>query len=594
MNSPRGIPVFLLPFLAGASFGILFNAAWFPDLVAKPPRTGDSAGTSENRKSASERGGLKSDSINEGVLPQSCVPHSSEEVREAFDKIRTLRLQGGLRDLALANLLVAGMASRDPESMLKLLLEPESKLLWRSCIPTLLNVWIASDPVKALDVIRGIEMAPVREELEFRLLHALAEQEPQGAFEVLQHNGGTIPAVDAYNLTGLYFQTFLNWAVKDLDGALSRIGEISDPLKQSQALHGIATAYGRKDFQGALDWCSSSVLDESTRLEVLGDIFREGFRGDGLAAMQELKAYMEESGGKNGLILFQKNFQALIELDPKGASSLLMQQSAKSGFRPAVEEFMKSLARGNPNEAINIIGECIEDPVKRSLIGVESVKSIQTAYVFALVTADENKALDWLSNTKAHLDPELERRVMDKLMIDSPTKVASIYLERDLEKKDPTDLKEMIVRWANNDPAGASEWVGKHVAEQEWQSKIQSTLDVVSARTHPELYADCVIDRGDTVENRELAQTVADRLSAKSPAEAARWADRIEDPELFKTVVNTVSQEWLKQDSSEASKWIARLPVGATRDQAIKNLIESIKDSDPASAEEWRHTLEHQ
>jgi len=180
---------------------------------------------------------------------------------------------------------------------------------------------------------------------------------------------------------------------------------------------------------------------------------------------------------------------------------------------------------------------------------------------------------------------------MGKLMTDDPARVAAIYLKRALDKGNTDDLKEVVTGWSHTDSTKAAEWVAKHVDEPEMQSALLTELELSAARTNPESHADGLVARSDSPQNRQLAGLAASRWADKAPDKAAEWAAKIEDPELFKVAVMAISEMWLKQNSIEASKWIGGLPAGDARDQAVRKLIESIKATDPAAADEWRKTL---
>lgn len=523
-------------------------------------------------------------------LPPSCIPQDAAKAEAMATRIRSLRT-GSQEDLALANLMIAGMAARDPGMVLDLLMEPGSAKLRRSGLPTLLNVWINIDAVGALDRIRKTELGSVRAELEFRFLHALAERDPKLAFEVLQHNGENIPAgADGYNLTGTHFQTFLTWGIKDPGRAEAAIADIKDPVKRQQAMRGLVTAMARENFQGAVGWCLDSAMDPKRSAELLGTVFLQGFQQDGREAMAILESLASKAGDEAVVNLIQKNLAAMVELDPGETFAMMLRHSGASGSIESMDLFMKRLAGARPNEALEIMGNYLREAPPGSRTE-EIRKSVEGAMIVALLKADPEAAFKRMKEG-FKVAPDLDRRLMDGLMAKDPARTAEIHLRRG-KPEDLAGLEDMVGRWAVSDPTGAGAWIGSKVQDDQLKESLQGAVEIAGALSEPDRYAATLAERGDSPANRELARRVAMGLARSNPAEASQWVETLSSPELYETSVHEISREWIKLDSVEASKWIATLPAGPARDRAVRNLIQSVGPADPESAARWAELLQH-
>jgi hypothetical protein len=523
-------------------------------------------------------------------LPSSCIPQDAHKTVAMAARIRSLRT-GSQGDLALANLMIAGMASRDPGLVLDLLMEPGSAALRRSGLPTLLNVWINTNAAGALDRIRKIELGPARAELEFRFLHALAERDPRLAFKVLQHNGENVPAgADGYNLTGTHFQTFLTWGIKDPGEAEAAIAAITDPVKHQQAMRGLVTAMARENFQGAVDWCHNPGMDPKRSAELLNTVFLQGFQQDGREAMVILKSLALTAGDETVANLIQKNLAAMVELDPGETFAMMLRHSGASGSIESMELFMKRLAGARPNEALEIMGKYLQGSPSGPR-SEEIRRSVQEAMIVAQLKADPEAV--FASMQKGFkVAPEFERRLMDGLMARDPARTAEIYLRRG-KSEDLAGLEAMVGRWAVSDPVGAGAWIGVKVQDKQLKESLQGAVEITGALSEPDRYAATLVGRGDSPANRELARRVAMGLVRSEPTKATQWVETLSSPELYETSVHEISKVWIKLDSMEASKWIAALPVGPARDHAVRNLIQSVGPADPESAARWAELLQH-
>jgi hypothetical protein len=507
-------------------------------------------------------------------------------VRETINRIRSLRDRGDRLDLALANILVAGAASRDPLLVLDFLLEPNSESLRRSCLRTLLNVWAAADAQGAIDQILSLKKGKDRTELESRLLGAIAEQNPLLALQILEKNPGIPTSGVNFNAEPLVFQAFLNLGLQNPAEAEARFLEIQDPKMREMALLGLVIARARSGFHEALAWLAESPLDEKSRNEALGTIYQEALRIDGRAAMDELAILMARKSDKQALAVFQQNQQALMALDPGRTLDLLMSQSVEPGYlNTSLRNFFDRLSGSKPADAVKLIGAFLEDPARLAMLDKNSLASLRSSLLFAESASDDTKGFEALSSRT--LEWRREEDLKTRLMDVDPGQVATIYL-----KRDRSDLEWLVCRWSDSDPAAAAKWVAENVSNPEWQAEIQSTIEFSSAIQTPKSYAETLLERRDTPGNRKLATTVAHGLAYTSPPQAAEWAARIQDPEIFKAAVNSISNLWLQEDSVQASEWIAKLPVGPARDQAIRNLIKAVEPTDPESAKEWKKSLE--
>jgi len=128
MKPCHTVLIFLISFLAGAGSILLYHRAGESSVDLR------AAASRQVRPAA-----IPKDGTHDTYLPSTCIPASKADAQRMLADIRSLRDQGGWRELALANVLVAGVASRDPESVLDFLLERESAPLRRSRLPTLLT-----------------------------------------------------------------------------------------------------------------------------------------------------------------------------------------------------------------------------------------------------------------------------------------------------------------------------------------------------------------------------------------------------------------------------------------------------------------------
>lgn len=70
-------------------------------------------------------------------------------------------------------------------------------------------------------------------------------------------------------------------------------------------------------------------------------------------------------------------------------------------------------------------------------------------------------------------------------------------------------------------------------------------------------------------------------------SELKNWAANLEDASVQAAAWKSIAADWVKEDSWQASEWIAQLPDGKGRDSAVLSLAERIQKTDPDLAWKW-------
>jgi len=73
--------------------------------------------------------------------------------------------------------------------------------------------------------------------------------------------------------------------------------------------------------------------------------------------------------------------------------------------------------------------------------------------------------------------------------------------------------------------------------------------------------------------------------------QAAAYIARLPPDERREQHCFTTASHWATRQPEEASQWVNSLPVGPDRDQAIRGLVNGIRDTDPTSAFLWAGSI---
>lgn len=497
--------------------------------------------------------------------------------------------------IAKADLLIAMNARNHPEEILKFLLEPNSEHLRRTGMPILFNVWVASDKKAALAKVSEITPQALRRDLELKLIHALAQQDPELTLDLLKKNK-QIDENDGSNMTSLHYEAFLALAAKDPEYAMLQLSQLESKTQQYSALQGIASAMCNQDIGHALDWCASlQMIDQSLKDQLVSFIVKRGFLVDGSKTLEELDAKSATGilGNQEFIAGISGSMSKLVNEDFDKTFGLLnrfqIKPSAKSDL---LECCFSEYCRQNPYLAIKklveIRGNSIGPLAQTDSIKLETIA--KTAYIQA----------------KAFEFPEQFREFIYGVNLDSSEEIASIcrqllYTQGDsfatfLNQQDDQMLSKSakeryLCSWIDKNPEVAIAWAEKELPIGGLRDSMQLQYDTNMAIKDPSRYAERLKDSEYTLANKQLTRIVAGQLTFESPSHAAEWATNITDPQLYQMAVDAISKDWIRRDSNAASEWIRSLPVGESRNRAIRNLIDAIKDVDPLGARQWADSI---
>ncbi len=151
----------------------------------------------------------------------------------------------------------------------------------------------------------------------------------------------------------------------------------------------------------------------------------------------------------------------------------------------------------------------------------------------------------------------------------------------------------IFTAWAQSNPEAAWGWIAKNLTEP--MPHLDLVLDEAS-KTNPSLAARLAADYAaqHPQSGQELFLAVVQGMSfagnfneareiiAKLPVANAQDRDAL---------VNFLAGQWARYQPQAAAEWIATLPAGPARDEAIVNLGESWSDANPAQAAQFAVNL---
>jgi hypothetical protein len=375
----------------------------------------------------------------------------------------------------------------------------------------------------------------------------------------------------------------------------------------------VAESWADQDPAGALAWVNG--------LPLLPDSLRNGF----MASVAESWAAQDPAGAlawANGLPAGQAKNDAvksvidtMSEQDPSGAAAYLLQLPSGSNREAILGQVAYNWARSDPAELLawagqNLTGSDYDtvagnalshigatDPTAEvaALAQISDPKVVNAAIPYlAYVWAEQDRpaALAWAQALPAD-NADARNSALSRILSDwTPNDPASAaaYVQTLITDASFGGLADQVINsWGRSDPQAALAWV-ESLPPGSAQNQAMQTALAQLANVNPQAALDAAGQL--TGGTKDRAQTnIFDTWSGEQPAEAAAALTSMNGTYFSGTTLNTVTatvaRNWLNQDPQAATQWINTLPPGASRDNAVEQIISTVGQNDPASTLAW-------
>lgn len=283
----------------------------------------------------------------------------------------------------------------------------------------------------------------------------------------------------------------------------------------------------------------------------------------------------------------------LLQLDAKGLSRLatsLVREKDSAYFLGPVGDVFFRWSELDPTAAL-ALAETLTPPYRALAIeaSLDGFIKDRPADVCAYLTAANGQDPGGLPETN---DSSWQKRKLTEAVTQwsgqDPAAAARFYDQR------PGAIGEYATRdiagaWVKQDPATAMDWVSHLPAQaQSWalqgglkswaQADPASALQYYNSLTNP-------------ADQQRLARFVAEGWSDADPQEAAQWVIGLEISSRDTQPLHAALDPWVQSDPAAATTWASGLTSAAAQDLAWPTIAAALAAKDASSAEQWLATL---
>lgn len=496
---------------------------------------------------------------------------------------------------ATASVWVARAAASDPLKTFEYLQSHDWENLPRGVKETFFNVWASMDPDAAVAAMTALPKGALKKDAECHLFHAMCEQQPVRALEMMLANGEKrIRELNYASRLNPWYSTFFNMALMDPELAKQNLERLPAEARE-QARQGITRSLARTDLPAAVRFAMSAGDGAATKF--LTTALQEGFMNQSDQAWSLLQSSLSGLGNPDKNSLLRPLTSEILKERPHEGFDLLLSTAADDKERRETETVIfQTLAWNHPALALQLIaGRYPDRPDEARGPGAEDLFPTEP-YIQALAKTDPAALVDYLGKHPATSISWETERVLQQAGKNDPAGMLEMLTAADASPSRQKTGANFLMEWAAWDPESASQWQAEHgtgnqVLETAWQQKL---MQEAIQKTPETVALDFLKETTASREAISRVSTIAFLWSVKDPQAAADWAARLPVTELGETAVNAIAHQWLQQDSVAASGWISNLPPGKVRNKAIQSLITAIQETDPDAAKQWQETLDRE
>ena len=479
------------------------------------------------------------------------------------------------RRVALALTEAFGDDARALERTAAALSTTEGNLLWIDWIEQRAR----SDPFGAYREALARNDRGLSERALLRVATAWAGQDPQGALA----QADLMPEQFA---SGFRTAVYTEWVRSDADGFANYFESGAAPIDQALAGVSYLLAVDPARAERLAD-SVQSPLSDSLRAAAIAALARDDVES------AKARASVAPPGPQRDLMV-QGVATALAEGDPDAAIEWL------KGLSPPVPNAMRSVAlsliQTDPARALDLLTENslgMESTLALSMLvsaGAQDPETIpdiaehlldrgdaqSNAALRNLVSGwmqrDPETALDWVLSRRASVDPAVLAGAAQTLAARDPVNAAA-YVDRLPEDLQPSWIMQVANQYGRYDPNGAMAWIVRYQGRDYYDIALRQMITGMS-QTDPRSAAGLLAQASPAVRSAVAVQ-VASSWAAEDPWAAARWAERLVEPDARQGAMTGVVLRWADSDPRSARLWVMEQRSGAERDSALTVLMTS-------------------
>ena len=202
--------------------------------------------------------------------------------------------------------------------------------------------------------------------------------------------------------------------------------------------------------------------------------------------------------------------------------------------------------------------------------------TMKTELISALIHGDPSRPWQGLRELGFSLSGDDFRRALDGIGSDP---------------KGFGEMQNVLKKWVDYDPRGASEWISAHLDQERIAGAIRSVASQWSGKSPLDASAWVRSLPAGPLKDIAVEHIAANlaKIDLNSAMDTLAW---VSDEGRKAQITGAIAAEYVGRDVQAAADWIEGLPPGRGRDLAVERLVQNMAGVDPVVALEWAETIE--
>jgi hypothetical protein len=518
----------------------------------------------------------------------------------------TLTLQKGRSRLEGLGSVFSTWAARDPAKARDAALSLTSGAERDAAVQSVIPQWALDDPSSALRAAEALPKGAMRQQVLAQVYQTWAAQDPNGAAVSIKDSSMTAP-----QKAGCNANVAQTWAREDSSAAMQWAKGLPAREGQSYAMQCVLSTLAAGDGRAALAaWQSLPVDLQRTNLPSLVSAWASTDVDGALAFARSLEKPQEKIRALSSCASSvgfgnPEALTALINEIPEGPMRIMTIKSMAGdpfGNRPeGIMPWLRTLPERDRTAVLrdsNIDWCSGADPAELKAILAETPGLADRAHLWmgtaaAIASEDPAAALTWAQSIESPLARrESVQEALRTWAQNDPAAAmnqARTLTDAELQKY---CLHSIIENWSEQDPDAVLAWAGTASGEEREFALLRGSLKrsgsdpAASAAVLSSLINDHTGDKTPSSLAYAAAEVALSWFRQDAQA-GTNWVAQLPEGNARENAMSTVVTDWTRFDPISASAWVQQLPAGGSRDAAAASLSEGIRYSDPESAFTW-------
>ncbi len=465
-----------------------------------------------------------------------------EEFEAAYEQLAHSGKGLDLKNLFLVGELVSDWAEHDPLLAFEKVKNFKPAQLRPYLTTQVLEVLARKDPAAALALAAKEPDGSQQKSLRANLIGVIAETDPARAKALLREFPDTAKGAGAYTL-------FSAWARRDPLDAIEIAYQLGEGSARLQALQIIGSTWAASDPQAAESWVNTLPAGKM-RDQLWMALLLQKTQENPQAAMESLtRADVRESVRMQGM---QTILMTWGRQDRDGALAFLLEESNR---------------KLNQNVLPSLMNQWLDSDAPAALAWLRQHGP----------EAGGTPLLEQLARMASHQSPQTALQLLDELPAGETRTQLFGQAANSLAEQ---DLGAAQAQWAKMPPGPE-------------RDQFQQGLITGMATQDPERAMREVDALTAGPMQDQLRQNLIRTLVDVDPKMAIDWAQRAPEKSQGRLFGAAVTM-WANSDPYAASSWLASLPAGANRDQAVNSFSNSVVRTDPEGAATWALSIQNE